>query len=144
MSENPSARTSSEESMSPEDRRQGDLLADQEQHDRGHGADEPAQKPFHHERAAHEPVRRPDELHHLDLAPAREDRQPDRVRDQQHGRDQQHEHGDEEHDLDHAGDLEDPLGRLLPVLHALDPGEPLRANGGGDLFTSSARLGVMS
>ena len=42
----------------------------------------PQSSALDHERAAHEPVRRADELHHLDLAPPREDREPDRVRDQ--------------------------------------------------------------
>ena len=67
----------------PEDRRQRDLLAEHEQDHRDHRAREPADQPLEHERSAHEPVRRADELHHLDLAPTREDRKPDRVRDQQ-------------------------------------------------------------
>ncbi len=33
---------------------------------------------------------------------------------------EQDDHGDEEDDLDHPGDLEDPLRRLLPVLDAVD------------------------
>ena len=47
------------------------------------GADDHA---LDHERPADEPVGRADELHHLDLAPAREERQPDRVGDQQRSR----------------------------------------------------------
>ena len=58
----------------------------------------PQSRPFEHERAAHEPVRRADELHHLDLATAREDREADRVRDQDHRRDQEHDDHDEEDD----------------------------------------------
>ena len=49
-------------------------------------AAEPAEQALDHERAADEPVRRADELHHLDLTPPREDREPDRVRDQQRRR----------------------------------------------------------
>ena len=56
----------------------------------------PADHALEHERPAHEPVGRADELHHLDLATAREDGEPDRVADQQH-------RGDAEHDRD-AGD----------------------------------------
>src|SRR4051794_33401760 len=44
-----------------------------------HGDQRPAQshdQPLDHERSADEPVRRTDELHHLDLAPPREDREP--------------------------------------------------------------------
>src|SRR5947199_3779118 len=66
-----------------QERRQRDLLAQDEEDDRSYRPGRPADEPFEHERTAHEPVRRADELHHLDLAPAREDRQPDRVRDQQ-------------------------------------------------------------
>src|SRR4051794_609743 len=63
-----------------QDRRQRQLLAEHEQDDRGKRAGEAAQQALEHERAAHEPVGRAHELHHLDLASAREDRQPDRVR----------------------------------------------------------------
>ena len=128
-----------------EDRGQRSLLADQEEHDRRERADEPAQQAFDHERAAHEPVRRADELHHLDLASAREDRQPDRVRDQQHGCREQDDDGDEEDDLDHARDLEDPLRRSA--------GRPSRARRrrsfcsgsiADSCFTSSACVGVIS
>ena len=47
------------------------------------GPAEPAEQALDHERTADEPVRRADELHHLDLTASREDREPDRVRDQQ-------------------------------------------------------------
>ena len=50
------------------------------------GADKAADQPLEHERAADEPVRRADELHHLDLTPPGEDREPDRVRDQERRR----------------------------------------------------------
>ena len=46
----------------------------------------PQKQALDHERAADEPVRRADELHHLDLTASREDREPDRVRDQQRRR----------------------------------------------------------
>ena len=103
-----------------EDRGQRDLLAEEEQQHGGDRPDEAAQQPLEHERAADEPVRRADELHHLDLAAAREDREPDRVRDQDHRRDQQHDHHHEEDDPDPLADLEDALRRLLPVLDLLD------------------------
>src|SRR5579862_3439015 len=103
----------------PKDRRQRDRLADDEQDDGEHRADDALEEPFEHERAADEPVRRTHELHHLDLAPPREDRQPDRVRDQEHGRaDEQHD-GDEEDERDHLRDREHALRRLVAPLHAL-------------------------
>ena len=52
----------------------------------------PSDDPLDDERPADEPVRRADELHDLDLAPAREQRQPDRVRDEQDARDDE-QHG---------------------------------------------------
>ena len=63
--------------------RQRDRLAEDEEEDREQRAGDAAEQALEHERAAHEPVRRADELHHLDLASSREDREPDRVRDQQ-------------------------------------------------------------
>ena len=81
-----------------------------------------ADQALEHERAADEPVRRADELHHLDLAASREDREADRVRDQQRRRDQEHDHRDQEDDLDHARDVEDAVGGLLAVLDLLDAG----------------------
>ena len=71
---------------------------------------------------ADEPVRRADELHHLDLAAPREDREPDRVRDQDRGGDEQDDAPDEEDRADDRRHLEDALGLLLAVLHLLDPG----------------------
>ena len=72
-------------------------LATEEQEDDGeHAADEATDQAFEHERAPDEPVRRADELHHLDLATTREDGEPDRVRDQDRGRDQEDHCGDEE------------------------------------------------
>src|SRR5829696_760535 len=61
-----------------DDRRQSDLLAQEEQDDGEQGADKAAEQPLEHERPADEPVRRPDELHHLDLASPGEDREADR------------------------------------------------------------------
>ena len=91
------------------DRRQRDLLAEEQEEDRQQRPGEPAEQALDHERTADEPVRRADELHHLDLTPPREDREPDRVRDQQRRGDQQHDRGDDEHQLDPVRDLEDPV-----------------------------------
>ena len=77
-----------------QDRRQRDRLAEHEQDHGERRADEPADEPFEHERPADEPVRRADELHHLDLPPPREDREPDRVRDQERRGDHEQDHGD--------------------------------------------------
>ena len=88
-----------------EQRRQRDLLAEDQQ---DHGADRPgesAEQALEHERPAHEPVRRADELHHLDLTPAREDRETDRVRDQQCRCGEQEDDGDDEEHLDHVRKL---------------------------------------
>ena len=90
--------------------------AEQQQDDRRDRAEQPAEQPFEHERPAHEPVRRTDELHHLDLTASGEDRQADRVSDQQRRRDEQNDHGDEEHPPDPRRHLQDPLRRLLAVL----------------------------
>src|SRR5215212_3112769 len=69
-----------------EDRRQRDLLAEKEQQDGDCRAGDSADQPLEHERPADEPVRGSDELHHLDLTAPREDREPDRVRDQERRR----------------------------------------------------------
>src|SRR5689334_13727638 len=58
------------------DQRHEQLAPEDEQDDRGDRAAEAAEQPFDHERPADEPVRRADELHHLDLAPPRENREP--------------------------------------------------------------------
>ena len=76
----------------------------------------PQKQPLEHERSAHEPVRRADELHHLDLTSPREDRQPDRVRDQQDRRDQQDGGREREHRLDHVRHLQDSVRDLLAVV----------------------------
>ena len=144
MSVKPSAWTSLDESMCAEDRGERRFLADQEQDDRREGAHQAAEEALDHERPAHEPVGRADELHHLDLPPAREDREPDRVRDEEYGCCEEDDHRDEEDDLDHACDLEDPLRRLLPVLDAIDSGELLSTDGSRSCLTSSACLGVIS
>ena len=80
-------RPSDRASNSVADPLEHDRLADQEQEHCGHRADDAADQTLEHERAADEPVRRADELHHLDLPPPREDREPDRVRDQERRRD---------------------------------------------------------
>ena len=77
---------------------------EEEQDDGGDRAREPGQQPFEHERPAHVPVRRADELHHLDLASAGMHREPDRVRDEDRRGREQHEDRDEEDDLDRARD----------------------------------------
>src|SRR5436189_5389171 len=56
------------------DRLERDLLAEDEEQDREQRPAEAAEETLDHERAADEPVRRADELHHLDLTPPREDR----------------------------------------------------------------------
>src|SRR4029450_13768311 len=72
-----------------DDRGQRDLLAQEEQDDREDRAAEPADQPLEHERPATEPVRGADELHHLDLTTSGEDRESDRVRDQDRRRSEQ-------------------------------------------------------
>src|SRR5690348_4972223 len=83
--------------------------AEDEQDHRQHGPAEPAQQALDHEGPAHEPVRRADELHHLDLPAPREDREPDRVRDEQRRGDEQHDEGDQHHDPEVARDREHPV-----------------------------------
>ena len=61
-------------------------LPTHEQDHREERAAEAAEQALEHERPADEPVRRPDELHHLDLTAPREDRESDRVRDQERAR----------------------------------------------------------
>src|SRR5918994_6227551 len=107
-----------------EDLRNRDLPADEQEQDGGDRAREPGQEPLEHERAAHIPVGRADELHHLDLAPSRVHGQPDRVRDQDGRRREENEDRDEEDDLNRAGDREDALGDLLAVSHLVDGSEP--------------------
>ena len=67
-----------------------DPLQDVHEPDREAGADRALHEALGHERHAHEPVRRADELHDLDLTPARERREPDRVHDQEQRRREQH------------------------------------------------------
>src|SRR5262245_38928491 len=57
-----------------QDRRQRDLLAEDEQQHGEEGASEAAEQSLEHERPADEPVRRADELHDLDLPSPGEDR----------------------------------------------------------------------
>src|SRR5919197_6195803 len=52
-----------------ENPRQRELLAQHEQDNGGYGAREAAEETLEHERPAHEPIGRADELHHLDLTP---------------------------------------------------------------------------
>ena len=132
VSPNESACTSSVVSMCPRIAGSAISLPSRSSKTAASEPDEAAEQALEHERAAHEPVRRADELHHLDLAAAGEDREPDRVRDQEHRRDQQHDHRDEEDDPDPRADLEDALRGLLAVLHPLDAGELLAAQIGGD------------
>ena len=104
-------------------------------------AGDPAEQPFEHERAAHEPVRRADELHDLDLTTAREDRQADRVRDQQRRCHKQEEDRDDEEDLDHVRKLEHAVRRLLAVVDLVDPDRRARLEERGDLLDVLAALG---
>ena len=73
------------------------LLAEEEDADRDHAADQPADEPLDHERPADEPVGRADQAHHLDLAAAGVDREPDRVPHQKQRGDQE-QHGDQAQD----------------------------------------------
>ena len=73
--------------------------------DRRERSDEACQDALEHEGPAHVPVRRADELHHLDLAPASEDREADRVRDEDRRGREEDDDGDEEDDLDGPRDL---------------------------------------
>ena len=66
-------------------------LSDAHRDDREPGADEALHHALGDERDAHEPVRRADELHHLDLAATGERGQADRVDDEEQRRRQQHE-----------------------------------------------------
>src|SRR5690349_11064583 len=88
------------------DQRHEQLTPEHEQDHRQHRSAEAAEQALDHERPAHEPVRRPDELHHLDLPASREDREANRVRDEQRRGDEQHDEGDQHHDPEVAGDRE--------------------------------------
>ena len=68
------------------------------------GADAALHQAFGHERDADEPVRRADELHHLDLAAAGERGEPDRVHDEEQRRRDQHERDRHEHVAEEVGD----------------------------------------
>ena len=103
-----------------EQRRQRRLLAHEEQDHGEQRPDQAADQALEHERTADEPVRGPDELHHLDLAASREDREPDRVRDQDRGGGEEHEHGDPEDRVDDVRHAKDPLRLLLPVRHVVN------------------------
>ena len=76
----------------------------QQQDERPDRSAEPREQPLDHERPADEPVRRPHELHDLDLAAPREDREPDRVRDQQRRRHEQDDERDQHDDPQVARD----------------------------------------
>src|SRR5438045_4132272 len=84
--------------------------SEHEQHDRDDGPGETAEQPFDHERPAHEPVGRADELHHLDLAPPGDDRGPDRVGDDERRRDDQHDDREHTHQRQIARNRADPEG----------------------------------
>ncbi len=88
-------------------------------------AGDAAEQPLDHERAAHEPVRRADELHHLDLTPPREDREPDRVRDQERrGRRAARAPRSGRSPRSHCATLEDPVRGLAAVLDLVDARRP--------------------
>ena len=109
----------------------------QQQHRRD-GAGQSGEDTLEHERPADVPIRCAYELHHLDLATTREDREPDRVRDEDRGGREQNDHDDPEHDLDASRDLQDPLRDLLAVAHLIDGGQLGFLNGDRD------RLGVLA
>src|SRR3954454_17922848 len=86
------------------------------------GPDEALDHPLGDERDAHEPVRRADELHHLDLAPAGERRQPDRVHDEEQRRREEHEAKAVKEESNGVGDVDEALERLTgrrDRIHAL-------------------------
>ncbi len=83
------------------------LLGDRQQQHGEHSAHRADQHALDHERPADEPVRRADELHHLDLAPAGEDRQAHRVRDQRDRGEDEQRHQTAGEDLHEAGRRED-------------------------------------
>ena len=91
-----------------------------EEDDREQRTAEAADQPLDHERAAHEPVGRADELHHLDLTSAREDREPDRVRDQQRRCDPEQDRADQEDGVDHVRKPEHEAPQPLAVGDLLD------------------------
>src|SRR3954470_8930637 len=103
-----------------QDRRQRDRLPEHEQDHGKRRPDEPADKTLEHEGAADEPVRRADELHHLDLTSSREDREPDRVRDQQRRGDDEQDDGDQEDERDDLRDRDHTLRRRVAPLHLVD------------------------
>ena len=72
------------------------------------------------ERDPHEPVRRADELHHLDLAPPGEGREADRVDDQEQRRREQDEREHDEDQPDRVGGVDQALERLTGRLDLVD------------------------
>src|SRR5688572_21524421 len=92
---------------------QGQLLRQEQEHDRDDRARQAADDALEHEGRADEPVRRADELHHLDLTTAREDGEADRVRDQDRGGDQEDDAAHQEDGPDDGRHLEHALGLLL-------------------------------
>src|SRR5919198_1131388 len=110
-----------------------DLLAEHEQDDRAERPGEAGHQTFQHERSADEPVRRAHELHHLDLAAPREDREANGVPDQDRRGDDEDDHGEDEEDVDPLRDLEQPVRGLLAVADVAYPGR-LRFERVGDRF----------
>ena len=75
-----------------------------------------------HERHADEPVRRADELHHLDLTTSGEGGQPDRVHDQEQRRREQHDRHRDEGEPDPPGRRQEALDLLSGGDHRVDVG----------------------
>ena len=88
--------------------------------DREAGADRALHEALGHERDPHEPVRRADELHDLDLAPAGEGREADRVHDQEQRRREQDAGHERERIADVPGDLDDAVDLVLGGEHFVD------------------------
>ncbi len=90
---------------------------DPERHDRPEEADERA---LEDERPADERVRRSDQAHDLDLVGAGEDREPDRVDDDEQGDDTDDQQDDGPGRAQDAGHGQDAIDQVFDVDHPLD------------------------
>src|SRR4051794_6138506 len=103
----------------------------QEQH--GHrAAEQPDDHPLDHERPTDEPVGRAYQLHHLHLAAAGEDREPDRVRDESDRRQREEDRQSGRDELHEARGRQDLLRVLLAVAYLVDGREARRRQRAGD------------
>ena len=82
--------------------------------------EQPDERTLEHERPADERVRRADQAHHLDLLGPGEDRQPDRVDDDEQRDDADDEQHDRARGAQDVGDRQDPVDEVLDVDHAAD------------------------